>query len=183
MFMVETISGDSKYNYCFLLLTLKRISLLMARPLPLKFLLLTIIFPAITIQAGLPQAVHQAQQRTKPDSQLIDMPKEVAVPGTTVEAGTVVLKAEQVSPPRTGKDLLTDNCRVYPVPATSDLSVSGIENVSLLEIFDVMGNKIISEQCEGVDIKTLNISHLARGIYFIRLTTPLGAVMKRFVKE
>lgn len=155
----------------------------MVKPLPLKFLLLTIIFPAITIQAGLPQAVHQAQQRTKPDTQLVNMPKEMPVTGTTVEMGTAVLKAEKVSHARTGKDLLTDNCRVYPVPATTDLSVSGLENVSLLEIFDVMGNKIISEQCEGVDIKTLNISHLARGIYFIRLTTPLGAVMKRFVKE
>lgn len=155
----------------------------MVKPLPLKFLLLTIIFPAITIQVGLSQAVHQAQQLSKPDSQLINIPKEVPVSGTTTEAGTAVLKAEKVSPARTGKDLLTDNFRVYPVPATSDLSVSGIENVSRLEIFDVMGNKIISEQCEGVDIKTLNISHLARGIYFIRLTTPLGAVMKRFVKE
>ncbi len=181
--MVETISDYSKYNYRFPLLTLKRILLLMARPLPLKFLLLTIIFSAITIQAGLPQAVHQAQQRTKPDSQIINILKEVTVSGTATEADTAVLKAEKVAPSRTGKDLLTNNCRVYPVPATSDLSVSGIENVSLLEIFDVMGNRIISEQCGGVDIKTLNISHLARGVYFIRLTTPLGAVMKRFVKE
>lgn len=149
----------------------------------MKFLLLAIIFPAITIHAGLPQAVHQAQQRTKPDSQLIIIPKEVPVSGQTGEAGTTILKAEKVFPARTDKNLLTDNCRVYPVPATSDLSVSGLENVSLLEIFDVMGNKIISEKCEGIDIKTLNISHLARGIYFIRLTTPLGDVMKRFVKE
>ncbi len=155
----------------------------MVRPLPLKLLLLTIIFQAITIQAGLPQAVSQAQNRTRPDSQLINITKEVTVAGTATEGDTVVLKAEKVAASHTGKDLLTENCRVYPVPATSDLYVSGIENVSLLEIFDVMGNRIISEQCGGVDIKTLNISHLARGIYFIRLTTPLGAVMKRFVKE
>jgi hypothetical protein len=155
----------------------------MVRPLPSKFLLLTIIFSALTIQAGFPQAADQAQLRANPDSQLISMPAEVPVTGTAAETGTTVLKAEKVSPARTGKELLTDNLRIYPVPATSDLSVSGIENVSLLEIFDVMGNKIISEQCEGMDIKTLNISHLARGIYFIRLTTPLGAVMKRFVKE
>lgn len=155
----------------------------MMRPLPSKFLLLTIFFSAVTVQALIPQAVRQAQHQVKPDSQSINIQRESTVSGATTESGTTVLKAERVSPARTGKELLTDNCRVYPVPATSDLTVSGIENVSLLEIFDVTGNKIISEQCEGVDIKTFNISHLARGIYFIRLTTPLGAVMKRFVKE
>ena len=95
--MVETIRGNSKYNYRFPSLTLKRISLRMVRPLPLKFLLLIIIFPAITIQAGFPQAVHQAQQHIKPDSQLINIPKEGAVSGTTAEVDTTVLKTEKVS--------------------------------------------------------------------------------------
>jgi len=155
----------------------------MMRPLPSKFLLLTIIFSAVTVQALIPQAVRQAQHQVKPDSQSINIQRELTVSGAATESGTPVLKAEKVSQTRTGKDLLTENCRVFPVPATSDLTVSGIENVSLLEIFDVTGNKIISDQCEGTDIKTFNISHLARGVYFLRLTTPLGAVMKRFVKE
>jgi hypothetical protein len=183
LFKVQTIPWYSKYNYRFPVLTLKRIALLMMRPLPSKFLLLTIILSAVTVQALIPQAVRQAQHQVKPDSQSINIQRELTVSGAATESGTPVLKAEKVSPTRTGKDLLTENCRVYPVPATSDLTVSGIENVSLLEIFDVTGNKIISEQCEGTDIKTFNISHLARGVYFLRLTTPLGAVMKRFVKE
>jgi Secretion system C-terminal sorting domain len=155
----------------------------MMRPLPLKFLLLTIVLSAIAAQAVLPQGVQRAKQSIRAENQLIDSQKEMTVTGINAEAGTVALKAEKVLPARTGKELLADNCRVYPVPASNELTVSGIGNVSLLEIFDVTGNKIISEHCEGMDIKILNISHLARGIYFIRLTTPLGAVMKRFVKE
>ncbi|MFZ2285950.1 MAG: T9SS type A sorting domain-containing protein [Bacteroidales bacterium] len=155
----------------------------MMRPLPLKFFLLTIIFSAITCQAAIPQGLQKSKHSIKTDNQPIDTQREITVPVIATETGTVALKADKVSPARAGKELLTENSRVYPVPATSDLTVTGLENVSLLEIFDVMGNKIISEQCEGMDIKTLNISHLARGIYFLRLTTPLGAVMKRFVKE
>ena len=155
----------------------------MMRPLPLKFLLISILFSAIAGQAAVPQAFQKAKQNSISDSQLIDIPKEMPASGLTSEPGTVALKSENVSQAHTDKALLADRCRIYPVPATSELTVSGIENASVLEIFDVTGNKIISEQCEGMDIKTLNISHLARGIYFVRLTTPLGGVMKRFVKE
>ncbi len=155
----------------------------MMRPLPLKFLLISILFSAIAGQAAVPQALQKARQNSISDSQLIDIHKELPASGLASEPGTVALKSEKASQTRTDKALLADRCRIYPVPATSELTVSGIENVSVLEIFDVTGNKIISEQCEGMDIKTLNISHLARGIYFVRLTTPLGGVMKRFVKE
>lgn len=155
----------------------------MMRPLPFKTLLLTILFSAVTFQAIIPQAVHQAKQPTTPDSQLLNAIRETTVPAMTVEDGTTALISEKVSPVRTDKNLLTGNCRVYPVPALNELTISGIENVTQLEVFDVTGNKIISEKCDGIEIKTFNISHLARGVYFIRLTTPLGAVMKRFVKE
>ncbi len=155
----------------------------MMRPLPAKTLLLTILFTAYTFQAALPQAVPQAKPRTMPDNQLLNAAREITVPSMTADSGAAALISEKVSQARTDKNILTDNYKVYPVPAINELTVSGIENVSLFEVFDVTGNRIISEKCDGIEIKTFNISHLARGIYFIRLTTPLGAVMKRFVKE
>jgi len=155
----------------------------MMRPLPAKTLLLTFLCTAITFQALTPQAVNQAKQSTTPDNQLLNTVREITAPSVPSEVGISSSMTEKGSPLRQDKNLLTENCRVYPVPALNDLTVSGIENVSLLEVFDVTGKRIISEKCDGIEIKTLNISHLARGIYFIRLTTPLGAVMKRFVKE
>lgn len=155
----------------------------MMRPLPVKFLLLSVLLSAITFQALMSQAVTQAQARIKPDSQLINIQKEITASGNVPDAAAVVMKSEKAPTARTIRELLTENCRVYPVPASSELTVSGMENVSVMEIFDVTGNKLSSEQCEGSDVKTINISHLARGIYFIRLTTPFGGVMKRFVKE
>ena len=191
LFTGETIIHDSKYNYRFpilnlywiLKLTCERSLLLMMRPLPAKTLLLSFLCTVITIQALQPQAVNQAKQSAVPDSQLLNVSRDITSPSITSEAGVSASVTEKGAPVRQDKNLLTENCRVYPVPALNDLTVSGIENVSLLEVFDVTGKRIISEKCDGIEIKTLNISHLARGIYFIRLTTPLGAVMKRFVKE
>ena len=155
----------------------------MMRPLPVKTLLLTIIFSAVTFQATIPQAVHQAKPVTPPDSQVLVASGEATISNLNARSGNSAVITEKASTVVADKNLLTGNCRVYPVPALNELTVSGIENVTQLEVFDVTGNRIISEKCEGIEIKTFNISHLARGVYFIRLTTPLGAVMKRFVKE
>jgi len=81
------------------------------------------------------------------------------------------------------EDNPTDKFRIYPVPAHTEITASGIENVTLIEIFDVTGNKLKTEICEGYQEKKITVSSLSRGIYFIRLTTPKGAVMKRFIKE
>ena len=75
------------------------------------------------------------------------------------------------------------NIRIYPVPAHSDIFAENITDVTLIEIFDVTGNKHISEAVNGQDQIRIPVSHLARGVYFIRLTTEKGNVMKRFIKD
>ena len=73
--------------------------------------------------------------------------------------------------------------RIYPVPTRSDIFAENIGDVTLIEIFDVTGNKQISEAVNGQDQIRIPVGQLVRGIYFIRLTTPKGNVMKRFIKE
>jgi hypothetical protein len=72
---------------------------------------------------------------------------------------------------------------VYPVPVHSILTASGIEDVTLIEVYDLTGNKIFSEKCQGENFRQLNVASLSHGIYFIKFTTPQGSVMQRFVKE
>jgi hypothetical protein len=78
---------------------------------------------------------------------------------------------------------LSSRFTIYPVPARTEITATGIEDVYLIEIYDVTGNKLITEACEGETMKVIPVGHLARGVYFVRLTSPQGAVMKRFVKE
>lgn len=72
---------------------------------------------------------------------------------------------------------------IYPVPATTEISARNIEDVTLMEIFDITGKKRMTQKCEGEYEVTIPVSQLSRGVYFIKFTTPAGTVMKRFVKE
>jgi hypothetical protein len=149
----------------------------MKRTLPANFLLLALIFTALPFQAVLAQATSQPRLQRATDLQAIITDTLSAV------SGSAALSGSRISMAAGSGNLSAGNYKVYPVPAHGDLTVSGTDDVTLLEIYDVTGKKIISEVCDGESIKPMNISHLARGIYFIRLTTPKGAVMKRFVKE
>lgn len=73
--------------------------------------------------------------------------------------------------------------KLYPVPVISDLYIDNIVNVTRIEIFDVMGNKHISETCDNQDHLRIPVSQLPRGIYFIRFTTPGSSAIRRFTKE
>lgn len=73
--------------------------------------------------------------------------------------------------------------KLYPVPVISDLYIDNIVNVTRIEIFDVMGNKHISETCDNQDHLSIPVSQLRRGIYFIRFTTPGSSAIRRFTKE
>jgi hypothetical protein len=73
--------------------------------------------------------------------------------------------------------------KLYPVPVISDLYIDNIVNVTRIEIFDVMGNKHISETCDNQDHLSIPVSQLPRGIYFIRFFTPGSTAIKRFTKE
>ncbi|MBE0666121.1 MAG: T9SS type A sorting domain-containing protein, partial [Bacteroidales bacterium] len=80
-------------------------------------------------------------------------------------------------------ETLAGKIRIYPVPARADIYAENISDVTLIEIFDITGNKQITEPVNGQDQVRIPVSHLTRGVYFIRLKTDHGTIMKRFIKE
>ena len=78
---------------------------------------------------------------------------------------------------------LAENIKLYPVPAKTELIAENISGVTMIEIFDVTGNKHMTEVCDKQDQITITVNQLNRGIYFIRFTAPRVTLMKRFVKE
>jgi hypothetical protein len=76
----------------------------------------------------------------------------------------------------------TQPVRVFPAPAQSTITVQFAERFRQLEMVDISGRtllrKNITRQSETIDISTL-----AKGIYFIRLTNDNITVSKKFVKE
>ena len=74
--------------------------------------------------------------------------------------------------------------KIYPNPTTGELRIENgefkIENV---EIFDIYGRTLLSLPSLKSFETTLNISHLPTGLYFVKITTEKGEMIKKIVKE
>ena len=81
------------------------------------------------------------------------------------------------------EDNLSGRFRIYPVPAYDEITAAGLDGASVIEIFDVTGNKVAAVRCDDETTVKIPVAHLSRGLYFMRLTTKEGFAMKRFIKE
>jgi hypothetical protein len=69
---------------------------------------------------------------------------------------------------------------VYPNPASSVINIDGISKATPVEIYDVSGKLLLSKQLTS---HQLDISSMAKGFYFIKLITPQGNKVRKFVKD
>jgi len=90
-----------------------------------------------------------------------------------------------------------EGVRVYPNPTTGELKISfaelaptgaAVENGELkivsVEIFDIYGRMQKSRRAEEQKAEwSLDISNLSAGIYFIKITTEEGSVIKKIIKH
>ena len=79
---------------------------------------------------------------------------------------------------------LENSVNLYPNPAKEyvDIRVDGDLNVTMMEVYDVYG-KLINTVNVVENPTRINVSNLANGMYFVRVTTEAGAVTKTFVKK
>jgi hypothetical protein len=82
------------------------------------------------------------------------------------------------------EERLEKSVSLYPNPAKEyvDIRVDGDVNVTLMEVIDVYG-KLINAVAVVENPTRLNVSGLADGMYFVRVTTDVGVVTKPFVKR
>jgi len=84
---------------------------------------------------------------------------------------------------------LENSVSLYPNPAKEVLNVQCTMNnvqIEAIEVFDVYGKLVrtVVETRHGTSLQTcINVSGLADGMYFVRVTTEKGAVTKPFVKK
>jgi hypothetical protein len=75
--------------------------------------------------------------------------------------------------------LTKDKIRIYPNPTTGELQIeSGQLKVENVEIFDIYGKKILS----NFNINLIDISELQAGLYFVKVFTTQGNIVKKVVK-
>ena len=74
---------------------------------------------------------------------------------------------------------------IYPNPTTGELTIdNGQLRIDNVEVFDVYGRKLSSNHLiTSSPHHLINISHLHSGIYFVKITTEAGEVVKKVVKK
>ena len=80
----------------------------------------------------------------------------------------------------------TVSISVSPNPTTGELQITSYElQVTSIEIFDVFGRKQKAEgrKQKAESVIVLNISHLQSGLYFMKIETENGTVVKKIVKQ
>lgn len=69
---------------------------------------------------------------------------------------------------------------IYPNPAENHLNISTTENINEVNIFNIIGVKVYSEQNFK---ETIDLSNFNSGVYFIKINTDKGEITKRFIKQ
>ena len=97
----------------------------------------------------------------------------------------VKLTVSTVSCPPTGlENNISKECilHLYPNPANTHLRISTKEVLHRLAVCDISG-RVIQYETVNSDTYSLNVSHLAKGVYLIKGFTENGVVTSRFIKE
>jgi len=77
-----------------------------------------------------------------------------------------------------------ENVKIAPNPTTGELTIdNGQLTIDNIEIFDVYGRKLLSNHLiVSSSHHLINISELSAGVYFVKISTKIGEVVKKVVK-
>lgn len=67
---------------------------------------------------------------------------------------------------------------IYPNPAQNILNIASADEVENVDIYNMLGQKVMSSQSAQI-----NISNLSNGMYIVNVRTNAGTVTSKFVKE
>jgi hypothetical protein len=120
-----------------------------------------------------------------------DFSKEPMPNGGRVNLGCYGNTAEASKSEDVGIETITNDelrITVYPNPANEQLTINNEQLIiNNVEIFDVMGRPVGTNLrvCPeiGQSKTTINISHLANGIYFIRIQTKTDVITRKMIKN
>jgi hypothetical protein len=70
---------------------------------------------------------------------------------------------------------------VYPNPVTDGFHISGINEKSTLNIFDINGKLLLTKEID--DSEYVTVSSLPQGIYLVRISSDAGVFEKKLVKK
>jgi hypothetical protein len=79
-------------------------------------------------------------------------------------------------------ELNNDLVRVFPNPTNDKVSIYSLEEIAVIEIYDLNGRMVQKETTEGPHQVMVNVSQLEEGIYSLKVRTIEGVYTKRVMK-
>ena len=71
---------------------------------------------------------------------------------------------------------------IHPNPTSNLLHIEAKQvDITAVELFDVQGKRVM--QVNSANLSVIDVSHLTNGIYFIKVSTSVGELTKKFVKK
>ena len=78
----------------------------------------------------------------------------------------------------------TSSFNIFPNPATDNLSIEANEEITEVNIYNIIGVNVYNEQCTMNNLQLdINISDFNSGVYFVKVKTANGETVKRFIKQ
>ncbi len=78
---------------------------------------------------------------------------------------------------------LLNKVTLFPNPVQNTLTLQSEETpISMVYIYDMAGRKVLQHPCFSVHSLNINLSHIPRGIYVVRIFTHAGVVERKLVK-
>ncbi|GGZ93438.1 T9SS type A sorting domain-containing protein [Algibacter mikhailovii] len=80
------------------------------------------------------------------------------------------------------EDVLASKFKIYPNPANDIITIASNNiDITSISVYSVLGKQVLA----GLELENdrLNISELAKGVYFLKINSDQGAVTKKIIKE
>jgi len=71
--------------------------------------------------------------------------------------------------------------KIYPNPTSNTLIISNLKKSSEISIFDINGKIVITQN--AIKLPKIDVSSLAKGLYFVRIKDDNGISTTKFIKE
>jgi len=86
------------------------------------------------------------------------------------------------SAPSSVRDLSSNNFNIYPIPAVNSLTIEAKNNeLTSLDLIGLNGKVILKK--EFIQSTILDVSHIAKGVYYLNLKTIDGKLTKKIIIE
>ena len=80
-------------------------------------------------------------------------------------------------------DVETQSISIYPNPANDRLFIEAESEIENVVIYDIYGRHQVTKSPSHQEMTSVNVSGLKAGIYFVKINTKNGEIVKRFIKE